>query len=67
MPRWIVLVAVPDGTESGRPFALPRDLPILDAVVEKVDAALVNFDPLVAFLAASAPASISTSATPLAP
>jgi hypothetical protein len=56
--RIVVFVAVPDGTETGRPFALPRDLPILDAVVEKADAALVIFDPLVAFLPAGVSASI---------
>jgi hypothetical protein len=58
-PHHIVFfVAVPDGTETGRPFALPRDLPILDAVVTRVDAALVIFDPLVAFLPAGVSASI---------
>ena len=56
--RIVVFVAVPNGTETGRPFALPRDLPILDAVVEKADAALVIFDPLVAFLPAGVSASI---------
>jgi hypothetical protein len=56
--RIVAFVAVPDGSESGRPFALPRDLPILDAVVEKADAALVIFDPLVAFLPAGVSASI---------
>src|SRR5829696_9940279 len=58
-PRRIVFfVAVPDGTDTGRPFALPRDLPILDAVVARVDAALVIFDPLVAYLPAGVSASI---------
>src|SRR5215207_9265186 len=58
-PRRIVFfVAVPDGTETGRPFALPRDLPILDALVERIDAALVIFDPLVAFLPVGVSASI---------
>ena len=56
--RIVVFVAVPDGTDTGRPFALPRDLPILDALVERVDAALVIFDPLVAFLPAGVSASI---------
>jgi hypothetical protein len=56
--RIVYFVAVPDGTETGRPFALPRDLPILDALVEKVNAALVIFDPLVAFLPAGVSASI---------
>jgi AAA domain len=52
-PRRIVaFLAVPDGSETGRPFALPRDLPILAALVEKIDAALVVFDPLVDYLPA---------------
>jgi hypothetical protein len=50
--RIAAFVAVPDGTETGRPFALPRDLPILEAVVARLDAALVVFDPLVAYLPA---------------
>ena len=48
--RIVFFVAVPDGTETGRPFALPRHLPILEDLVRRVDAALVVFDPLVAFL-----------------
>src|SRR5829696_6228563 len=56
--RIVFFVAVPDGSETGRPFALPRDLPILDAVVARVDAALVIFDPLVAFLPAGVSAGI---------
>ena len=44
------LLAVPDRTETGRPFSIPGDLPILDAVVERLDAALVIVDPLVAYL-----------------
>jgi hypothetical protein len=48
--RIVSFIAVPDGSETGRPFALPRDLPLLEAIVAKVDAALVVFDPLVAFL-----------------
>src|SRR5215207_1311682 len=56
--RIVFFVAVPDGSETGRPFALPRDLPILDAVIARVDAALVIFDPLVAFLPAGVSASI---------
>jgi hypothetical protein len=52
-PRRIAaFVAVPDGTETGRPFALPRDLPILEAIVQKIDATLVIVDPLVAYLPA---------------
>ncbi len=50
-PRRIAaFVAVPDGTDTGRPFALPRDLPILEAIVQRLDAALVVIDPLIAFL-----------------
>jgi hypothetical protein len=50
-PRRIAaFIAVSDGTDTGRPFALPRDLPILEAIVQRLDAALVVIDPLVAFL-----------------
>jgi hypothetical protein len=52
--RIVAFVAVPDGTDTGRPFTLPHDLPILDALIARVDAALVVFDPLVAFLSVSA-------------
>jgi hypothetical protein len=48
--RIVSFVAVPNGTDTGRPFALPHDLPILEAVVQRLDVALVVFDPLVAFL-----------------
>jgi hypothetical protein len=48
--RIAAFVAVPDGSDTGRPFALPRDLPILEAIVQRLDAALVVIDPLVAFL-----------------
>jgi hypothetical protein len=48
--RIVAFLAVPDGTDTGRPFALPRDLPILDALIAKVDAALVVFDQLVDYL-----------------
>jgi hypothetical protein len=48
--RIAAFVAVPDGTDTGRPFALPHDLPILEAVVGRLDVALVIIDPLVAFL-----------------
>jgi hypothetical protein len=50
--RIVAFLAVPDGTETGRPFALPRDLPLLEAIVAKVDAALVVFDQLVDYLPA---------------
>jgi hypothetical protein len=48
--RIAAFVAIPDGTDSGRPFALPRDLPILEAIVQRLDVALVVIDPLVAFV-----------------
>jgi putative DNA primase/helicase len=48
--RIVSFVAVPNGTDTGRPFALPGDLPILEAVVQRLDVALVIIDPLVAFL-----------------
>src|SRR5829696_3197479 len=44
--RIAAFVAVPDGTETGRPFALPHDLPILEAIVGSLDAALVVIDSL---------------------
>jgi hypothetical protein len=50
--RIVAFIAVPDGTETGRPFALPRDLPILDVLIQRVDAALVVFDQLVDYLPA---------------
>jgi hypothetical protein len=50
--RIVAFIAVPDGSETGRPFALPRDLPLLEALVTKVDAALVVFDQLVDYLPA---------------
>jgi hypothetical protein len=48
--RIAAFIAVPNGTDTGRPFALPRDLPILEAIVQRLDVALVIIDPLVAFL-----------------
>src|SRR5215218_9466989 len=48
--RIVAFIAVPDGSDTGRPFALPRDLPILEALIAKVDAALVVFDQLVDYL-----------------
>ena len=46
------LLAIPDAgsTAPGRPVALPGDLPIFEAVIEHLDAALVIVDPLVAYL-----------------
>ena len=48
--RIAAFVAVPNGTDTGRPFVLPPDLPILEAIVQRLDVALVIIDPLVAFL-----------------
>ena len=31
--RIVAFVAVPDGTDTGRPFALPGDLPLLEAII----------------------------------
>ena len=45
--RIVSFLAVPDGTDTGRPFALPRDLPILDALIQRLDVALVVFDQLI--------------------
>jgi hypothetical protein len=45
--RIVSFVAVPNGTDTGRPFALPHDLPILEAVVQRLDVALVVFDQLI--------------------
>jgi putative DNA primase/helicase len=56
--RIVSFVAVPDGTETGRPFSLPADLPLLDAVVQHADVALVIFDPLVAYLRVGVSANI---------
>lgn len=50
-PRRVVsLVSVPDRTSPGRPFALPGDAPLLDALALHADAALVIIDPLAGFL-----------------
>ena len=46
----ISLLAVPDGSPSGRPFVIPGDLPVLEALVLRASAALVIVDPLMAYL-----------------
>src|SRR5918993_2090348 len=48
--RIVSLLAVPDGSESGRPFVIPGDVPILETVVQRANAALVIVDPLMAYL-----------------
>ncbi|MBW3634189.1 MAG: AAA family ATPase, partial [Chloroflexi bacterium] len=48
--RIVSLLAVPDGSEAGRPFVIPGDVPILEAVVQRANAALVIVDPLMAYL-----------------
>jgi hypothetical protein len=48
--RIAAFVAIPNGTDTGRPFALPHDLPILEAIVGSLDAALVVIDSLGDFL-----------------
>src|SRR5918998_1061223 len=48
--RIVSLLAVPDGSESGRPFVIPGDVPILEALVQRANAALVIVDPLMAYL-----------------
>ena len=48
--RIVSLLAVPDGSETGRPFVIPGDVPILEAVVQRANAALVIVDPLMAYL-----------------
>jgi hypothetical protein len=46
----VSLLAVPDGSSSGRPFVIPGDIPVLEALVLYADAALVIVDPLMAYL-----------------
>jgi putative DNA primase/helicase len=48
--RIVSLLAVPDGSENGRPFVIPGDVPILEAVVLRTNATLVIVDPLMAYL-----------------
>jgi hypothetical protein len=46
----VSLLAVPDGSAFGRPFVIPGDVPILEALVQRAEAALVIVDPLMAYL-----------------
>jgi hypothetical protein len=46
----VSLLAVPDRSASGRPFVIPGDIPILEALVLRAGAALVIVDPLMAYL-----------------
>ena len=48
--RIVSLLAIPDGSEGGRPFVIPGDVSILEAVVLRASAALVVVDPLMAYL-----------------
>jgi hypothetical protein len=48
--RIVSLLAVPDGSLTGRPFVIPDDAGLLEMLVQKIDAALVVIDPLVAYL-----------------
>lgn len=48
--RVLALMTAPDGTAAGRPVAIPDDVPLLEAVARRIDAALLIIDPLVAYL-----------------
>ena len=48
--RVISFLAVPDGSQFGRPFVIPGDVPILEAIVLHTETALVIVDPLMAYL-----------------
>src|SRR4051794_20799759 len=50
-PRRIVaLRAFPYGTEAGRPFVIPGDVPLFEGLVQHLTPALIIIDPLVAYL-----------------
>ena len=50
-PQHIIsFLAVPDGSGASHPVALPADLPLIEGVIACIDAALVIFDPLAAYL-----------------
>ena len=50
-PRRIVaLRAFPDGTEAGRPFVIPGDVPLFAGLIQHLKPALLIIDPLVAYL-----------------
>jgi hypothetical protein len=46
----VVLNAVPDGDGRQRFLSLPEDIPHVKRAIERVEAKLVIFDPLMAFL-----------------
>jgi hypothetical protein len=48
--RVVSILAVPDGSDFGRAFVIPDDLPLLAAIVQRSEAALVIVDPLMAYL-----------------
>lgn len=48
--RVVTIVSVPGRSQSGRPFALPGDAPLLAAHAIHADASLVIIDPLAGFL-----------------
>jgi hypothetical protein len=50
-PRRVVsFLAVPDGSQFGRPFVIPGDVPVLESIVLRTETALVIVDPLMAYL-----------------
>lgn len=50
--RVITVVSIPDRIRNSRPFVLPGDAPLLEALAQHVRAALIILDPLAAFLGA---------------
>jgi hypothetical protein len=48
--RVISLLAVPDGSQFGRPFVIPGNVPVLESIVLHTETALVIVDPLMAYL-----------------
>ncbi len=50
-PRRVVsFLAVPDGSQFGRPFVIPGDVSVLESIVLRTETALVIVDPLMAYL-----------------
>jgi hypothetical protein len=48
--RVVAVSIVPDAEGNERQIAIPEDLPVIEAAIERVDAVLVVIDPLMAFL-----------------
>lgn len=48
--RVLALLTIPDGTPEGRFPELPLDVPALRELVERIDAAMIVIDPLMAYL-----------------